>query len=146
MEWVSLGLITAYIAFYTNPPPSHIADFLSSSIGKAIALIGVGLVTVCYSCIVGIFLAIAFLMSAGRVTEYLDEKEQKQPSSKGVPAPEMKGALASMLKGHTGPAFKGDNRLPSSSNKKGTAPSHASKAAAPPKGVSHKAIETFASF
>jgi hypothetical protein len=152
---VELGvtaLIILYIAFFTHPPPSHLADFLSTPVGKIMALLGVLFVTAYHSLIVGVFLAIAYLMTAGPVTEYLDPKEQapkkeepKQPTSKGVPPPEVKSALSSLLKAQTGPAFKGDNRLPSSSQKKGVA-SPPPKTAAAPKPTPPKTIETFASF
>ena len=146
-----VALIIVYIAFSTHPPPSHISDFLSTPVGKIISLVGILFVTVYHSFIVGIFLAIAYIMSAGPVTEYLDEKEQtpkeeaKQPTSKGVPPPEVKSALSSLIKAQIGPAFKGDNRLPTSSQKKGT-PSPAPKTATAPKPTPPKTVETFASF
>ena len=148
-----VGLIIAYIAFFTHPPPSHIADFLSTPVGKIIALVGVLYVTVYQSLVVGVFLAIAYIMSAGAVTEYLDPTEQSpkkeepaQPTSKGVPPPEIKSALASLLKAQTGPAFKGDNRLSTTSQKKGVASAPAPKSATPPKASPPKAVEHFASF
>lgn len=148
-----LVLIIAYIAFFTHPPPSHLADFLSTPVGKIIALVGILYVTVYQSLLVGVFLAIAYIMSAGTVTEYLDPKEQtpkkeepEQPKSKGVAPPEMKNVLSSLIKAQTGPAFKGDNRLSTSAQKKGTAPPPAPKTVAPPKASAPKTIETFASF
>ena len=146
-------LIIGYVAFFTHPPPSHLADFLSTPVGKIIALVGVLYVTVYQSLIVGVFLAIAYIMSAGVMTEYLDPKEQSpkkeepaQPTSKGVPPPDVKGALATLLKAQTGPAFKGDNRLPTGGQKKGSAPPPAAKTATAPKPTPPKTIETFASF
>lgn len=148
-----VGLIIAYIAFFTHPPPSHLADFLSTPVGKIIALVGVLYVTVYQSLVVGVFLAIAYIMSAGSMTEYLDPTEQTpkkeepaQPTSKGVPPPEIKSALASLLKAQTGPAFKGDNRLSTTAQKKGVASAPAPKSAAPPKASPPKAVEHFASF
>lgn len=148
-----VALIIGYIAFFTHPPPSHIADFLSTPVGKIIGLVGILYVTVYQSLIVGVFLALAFIMSAGALTEYLDPKEQtpkkeepKQPTSKGVPPPEVKSALSSLLKAQTGPAFKGDNRLSSSSQKKGTPPPVAPKTMTPPKPSAPTAVEHFASF
>lgn len=148
-----VALVIGYIAFFTHPPPAHIADFLSTPVGKIIALVGILFVTVYHSLIVGVFLAIAYLMTAGPVTEYLDPKEQspkkeepKQPTSKGVPAPDMKNVLSTLLKAQTGPAFKGDNRLPAAGQKKGAPPPPAPKAVAPPKASASKTVETFASF
>jgi hypothetical protein len=153
---VELGvvvLIIAYIAFFTHPPPSHLADFLSTPVGKIIALVGILYVTVYQSLIVGVFLAIAYIMSAGVMTEYLDPKEQTptkeepaQPTSKGVPPPDMKNVLSTLLKAQTGPAFKGDNRLTTTAQKKGSAAAPPPKTATPPKPTPPKTVETFASF
>lgn len=147
-------LVIGYIAFFTHPPPSHLSDFLSTPVGKIIGLVGVLYVTVYQSLIVGVFLAIAYIMTAGVVTEYLDPKEQtpsekkepEQPKSKGVPPPEVKNMVSSLLKAQTGPAFKGDNRLPTSSQKKGTASAPPPKTATPPKPSAPETVEHFASF
>jgi hypothetical protein len=150
-----VALIIGYIAFFTHPPPSHIADFLSTPVGKIIGLVGILFVTAYHSLIVGVFLALAYIMSAGGVTEYLDPKEQtptekkpeaKQPTAKGIPPAEMKGMLSSLLKAQTGPAFKGDNRLSTTAQKKGTPPPPAPKTVTPPKPSVAKAVEHFASF
>lgn len=145
-----IALIILYIAFYTHPAPPHIADFLSSPIGKIIGLLGILYVTVYQNLLVGVFLAIAYILTAGPVTEYLDEKEQTpkkdQPTSKGVPPPDMKGVLTDLIKAQTGPAFKGDNRLKASAQKKGSAPPPAPKTVMPPKPSAPTTIETFASF
>jgi hypothetical protein len=153
MELGAVVLIIGYIAFFTHPPPSHLADFLSTPVGKVIGLVGILYVTVYQSLIVGVFLVIAYLMTSGPLTEYLDPKEQtpkkeapKQPTSKGVPAPDVKGALSTLLKAQTGPAFKGDTRLHSAAHKKGTPPPPAPKTATPPKPTPPKAVEHFASF
>lgn len=149
-----VALLIGYMAFFTNPPPSHLADFLATPVGKIIGLVGILYVAVYHSLIVGVFLAIAYIMTAGPITEYLDPKEQApkkeappaQPTSKGVPSPEVAGALASLLKGQMGPAFKGDNRLPTASQKKGLPTPAAPKTATPPKPTPPKTVETFASF
>lgn len=139
-----VALLIAYIAFGTHPAPSHLVDFLSTSVGKIFMLVAVLYVTVYQSLIVGVFLALAFVLTVQQVTEYLDPKEQtpkeaKQPTSSGVPPPAVMGALASMLK-------KGDTRLPQTAQKKGT------PAVKPPvsmptvKPASKAGVETFASF
>lgn len=145
-----VALIIGYIAFFTHPPPSHISDFLSTPVGKIMALLGVLYVATYQSLMIGVFLAIAFLLStAGQVTEYLDPKEQtpkkEQPTAKGIPPPEVKSVLTDLIKAQTGPAFKGDNRLATSAQKKGVAPLTAPKTVTPPK-PSHPVKETFASF
>ena len=152
-ELGAVALIIGYIAFFTHPPPSHLADFLSTPVGKIMGLLGVLYVAAYQSLIVGVFLAIAFLLSAGSVTEYLDPKEQspkkeepKQPTSKGVPPPEVKSVLTDLIKAQTGPAFKGDNRLGSTAQKKGSASPPPPKTASPPKPTPPKAVEHFASF
>lgn len=141
-ELILVGLIIGYIAFFSTPPPSHIKDFLSSPVGKVLGLLGVLYVTVYQSLIVGVFLGIAYVMTATSVTEYLDEKEQKpkdapkQPSSSGVPPPALAGALAALLK-------KGDTRLPQKAGKSDTTKPHSTSTvkATPPSKIEH-----FASF
>lgn len=142
IELILVGLIIAYVALFSTPPPSHIKDFLSSPVGKVLGLLGVLYVTVYQSLIVGVFLGIAFAMTATSVTEYLDEKnqtpndEKKQPTSSGVPPPALAGALASLLK-------KGDTRLPQKTGKSDiTKPSATSTVKATPPSK----IEHFASF
>ena len=148
-----VALLIGYIAFFTHPAPSHISDFLSTPVGKIIALVGVLYVTVYQSLVIGVFSAIAFLLSTGSITEYLDPKEQspkkeepKQPTSKGVPPPEIKSALSTLIKAQTGPAFKGDNRLGSTAQKKGSVAPPAPKTVTPPKPSVPTTTEHFASF
>ncbi len=102
-ELIVIAIVIMYIAFFSNPPPSHIQNFLESPIGHIVLLLGLLYVTVYQSLIVGIFLGIAYIMTARKVTEYLDEKEQtpekKEPkmSSEGVPEPAFPNALQSLL-------------------------------------------------
>jgi len=141
-ELVSIGLIILYIAFATHPAPTHIKDFLSSPVGNIIALLSVFYVTVYKSLIVGVFLGIAYIMTATSVTEYLDPKEQKpeekkQPSASGIPAPAVTGMLKELLK-------KGDVRLPQKSGKSETTPPPTTEKPKPL--LSTKTTEHFASF
>lgn len=139
-----VALLIAYVAFFTHPTPPHIADFLSSAVGKVLGLLGVLYVTVYQSTIVGIFLAVAYLMSVGSVTEYMDAKEQtpkkepEQPKSKGVAPPAVTGALKSML-------TKGDTRLPQIGQKKGT-PAAKPAVTTPVKPSASAGVEKFANF
>jgi hypothetical protein len=124
IELVSVGLIILYVAFFSHPPPSHIKDFLSSPVGHAVFLVGILYVTVYKSLIVGVFLGIAYVMTAASTTEYLDATEQKpkeekeQPKSAGVPAPtsSLKDVLGKLEKGdsimHTAVAGKSDTFPP----------------------------------
>ena len=117
-EIIVIGIIIIYIAFFSNPPPSHIQNFLESPIGHMVMLLGVLYVAVYQSLILGIFLGIAYIMTARRVTEYMDEKQQNpegketpaQPVSEGVPPPAITGAMQDLLK-------KGDTRLPQTQGK-----------------------------
>jgi hypothetical protein len=148
-ELVIVALLIGYVAFYTHPAPKHFQDFLSTPVGNVLALGGILYVTVYQSLVVGVFLAIAYIMTVNAVTEYLDPKEQTptpaQPTSTGVAPPEVNGALKALLKGNK-PSFKGDNRLPQVSQKKGTPPPHSTPSVAPPKASPPKTVETFASF
>lgn len=151
-ELVIVALLIGYVAFYTHPAPRHLQDFLSTPVGNVIALGGILFVTVYKSLVVGVFLAIAYIMTVNAVTEYLDPKEQKpatpvheQPKSAGVSPPEVNGALKALLKGSSMPAFKG-GRLPQVAQKKGTPALHSTPPAAPPKASPPKAVEHFASF
>jgi len=134
-ELILVVLLIAYSAFFTHPAPRHLKDFLCSPVGKALGLLGVLYVTVYQSLIVGVFLAIAYMLTAGSVTEYLDEKEQKpkepeQPKTSGVPKPAVSRAL-------------GDMRLPQKAGKDvKTKPETSLK----PKPMSDKITEHFASF
>ena len=108
VELVSVGLIILYVAFFSHPPPSHVKDFLSSPVGHAVFLAAILYVTVYKSLIVGVFLGIAYVMTAASTTEYLDPKEQKpkekeQPKSAGVPP------ATSSLKDILGKLQKGDS-------------------------------------
>jgi hypothetical protein len=145
---IELGLvilIIAYVAFFTHPPPSHFTDLLSTPVGHALALLGLLYVTVYKSLIVGVFLGLAYIMTARNVTEYLDPKEQtpkkkeepKQPAVSMQPSPAVKGIVGSMM--------KGDMRLPMEHQKKGT-PVEKPKDTTPVKGSAPKTVETFASF
>jgi len=153
VELAIVALLIGYVAFYTHPAPRHIQDFLSSPVGTVVALGGILAVTMYKSLIVGVFLAIAFVMTMNGITEYMDPKEQAakppqppQPKSAGVAQPEMAGALKSLLAGAGKPAFKGDSRLPAVAHKKGSPPLHSTPPVAPPKSSNPKSLEHFASF
>jgi len=134
-ELILVGLLIAYSAFFTHPAPRHLTDFFSSPVGKALGLLVILYVTLYQSLIVGIFVAIAYMLTAGGITEYLDPKEQapkepEQPKASGVPKPAVSRAL-------------GDMRLPQKAGKDvKTKPSDVLK----PKPMSDKITEHFASF
>jgi hypothetical protein len=81
-ELIVVGLLIVFIAFFTNPPPSHIKDFMSSPVGHVVLLAGILYVTVYKSLVIGVFAGIAYLMLAARTTEYLDAEEQKPKEKK----------------------------------------------------------------
>ena len=101
-ELTYLGVIGLYIAFATNPPPTLVSNFVSTPLGLLLSLGGVVHLAVKCSTIVGVFAAIALLMSQQPAFEYFDPKEDKkkqdeQPKSSGVPKPEITGALGRLL-------------------------------------------------
>ena len=101
-ELVVVGLLIAYIAFFSHPPPSHIKDFLSSPVGHAVFLLGIVYITVYKSLIIGIFAGIAYVMTAANTTEYLDAKEQKPKAEKpAVSTSSLKDILGKLEKGDT---------------------------------------------
>jgi hypothetical protein len=108
-ELVVVGLLIAYVAFFSHPPPAHIRDFLSSPVGHAVFLLGIVYVTVYKSLIIGVFMGIAYVMTAATTTEYLKEDEQKEekdakvPASTGAPDPSasLKDLLGKLEKGDT---------------------------------------------
>jgi hypothetical protein len=103
-ELVVVGLLIAYIAFFSHPPPAHIRDFLSSPVGHAVFLLGIVYLTVYKSLIIGIFAGIAYVMTAATTTEYLDAKEQKPK----VATPPATAASTASLKDILGKLEKGD--------------------------------------
>ena len=119
-------------------------SLLDTPIGKVVALLAVLYVTVYQSLIIGVFMAVAFIMSASRMTEYMEnpkKEEKKQPSSNMGSMAEAKDIIKSMMQ-------KGD-KLPSMQGKSVTAPPPAQNkpkpaTPTPPKGKA--GIEKFASF
>jgi flagellar biosynthesis protein FlhB len=142
VELILVVLVIVYVAFFTHPIPHFIASMFKSPVGHALALGAILYVTVYESLVVGIFLAIAYVMTTTQVTEYMENKpepkvEPKQPESSGVAKPVAKSMLEKMM--------KGDMRLPSESQKKGTEVKKMPEVSVP-KGSHTKSLETFASF
>jgi hypothetical protein len=99
-ELTYLGVIGLYIAFATNPPPTLVSNFVSTPLGLLLSLGVVVFLAVKCSTIVGVFAAIALLMSQQPAFEYFESKDKKQdeqPTSSGVPKPEISGALGRLL-------------------------------------------------
>lgn len=100
-EVVALGVLGLYIAFGTHPAPTIVSDFLSNPLGLLLGLGVVGYVGVKVSFVVALFAAIALLMSNQPTFEYFepkkDVKKDEQPTSSGVPKPEISGALGRLL-------------------------------------------------
>jgi hypothetical protein len=97
-ELVALGVLTLYIAFATHPPPTLVSDFVSNPLGLLLGLGAVGYLGMKVSSIVGLFAAIALLMSKQPSFETFEpKKKDEQPKSSGVPKPEITGALGRLL-------------------------------------------------
>jgi hypothetical protein len=146
LELGAVVLTIGYIAFYTHPAPRHITDFVSSPVGSILVLLGVLYVTVRHSFVVGVFLAIAYVLTVQQVTEYLDPTEQtpKMPDIK---------ELSKILESIQSPSMtKGtESKLPvtlpepPASEKRGTS-STPPVSTMPVKPASSKIEEHFASF
>ena len=126
--------VVLYVAFFSHPPPTFIANLVNNPIGQALSLLAIVYVSMRISHVIALLLAIAFLISANPALEYLDEKEQTpaQKKAKAVPAPPVTDILQKLMKG---------DRLPQKAGKDGGKPttSHV-----PPKPATGK--EHFASF
>lgn len=142
VELVLVGLIIVYVAFFTNPVPHFLRNIFKSPVGHAVALGCILYVTAYESLIVGIFLAIAYVVTTTQVTEYMEnpkKEEPKKPESSGVPNPKAMGAFASLMK------KSGDMRLPQESQPKGKEVVKAPEVGVP-KGALPKPAEHFANF
>ena len=145
-ELVLVGLLIVYVAFFTNPVPQFLESLFASPVGHAFALAGILYVISCQSLIVGVFLAIAYVMTTKHVTEYMENPEKKeekksepaQPTSSGVPKAPHKGLM--------GASMTPRGRLDSQAQKKGTPPPAKPMEVAPPKSSHTKSLETFADF
>jgi len=98
VELVSVGLLIAYIAFFTQPANPAVKSALSSSVGSVVALLAIVYVTAYKSLIVGVFLAIAYVLTvSASVTEYLDptakppskEDDKKKKKMPEAPKPSL---------------------------------------------------------
>jgi hypothetical protein len=97
-EYLSLGLIVVYIAFFTHPPPQFVSQVFSNPLGHVAALGGV-LFATSKSNIVGLFTAIAYLLSTNSTLEYFDtpKKEKEQPKSSMMTPATAKAVLGNLL-------------------------------------------------
>ena len=102
VELVVVGLLILYIAFFSHPPPSHIKDLLSSPVGHTVFLLGILYVTVYKSLVIGVFLGIAYVMTAGSTTEYFEEN---MTPSAGAGDPATAAALAQIMSSIKTPAM-----------------------------------------
>jgi len=143
LELALVGLVIVYIAFFTHPVPLFLQSLFESPVGHALALGGILYVLVYRSLVVGVFLAIAYVMTTKNVTEYMTVEKKpevpKQPTSEGVAKPALHGIVGASMPGEK-------MRLPSIAQKKGTPPPSKLPEVAPPKPVHTQALETFASF
>lgn len=131
-EMILVGLLIVYIAFYTQPAPLHVLNALQSPMGHAVWLLAILYTTVYQSLIVGVFLGIAYVMTASRTTEYMENPtpaksdDKPQPKSAGTPAPPTKGLVGEKM-------AKPHGRLDKHAQKKGTPPPPKHDSPVPPK-------------
>jgi hypothetical protein len=115
-ELLSIAGLVLYVAFASHPPPAFVTSILSNPVGHGVVLLAILYVTIKVSFVVGLFAAIAYLISSSPALEYLDPTEQtppkEQPKASGVPNPAISGMLNSILN-HK----KGDTRLPQTAGK-----------------------------
>jgi hypothetical protein len=144
-ELVVVGLLIVYVAFFTHPPPSHIKDFLGSPVGHALFLAVVLYVAAYKSLIVGVFMGIAYIMTAKSVTEYLDPTDQKPPAKKpaqpktaGVPEPVVADLIKDIMQKGDKPAHH------AKAGKSVTAPPPATQDPKP--ATASSTVEKFASY
>jgi hypothetical protein len=101
-NYLVIGVIIVYIAFFSHPPPRFVSQLLDNPVGQIIALVGV-LYAFSKKPLLGLFLGIAYLTSSYPTLEYMDEskpEEKKQPKS-GAPKvdPGSMGKIQQLLKG-----------------------------------------------
>jgi hypothetical protein len=141
IEFVGLGLLILYIAFFSHPPPAVVQSLLANPIGQAVVLVGVLYLAAYKSMVLGLFAAVAYVLSIRPAFEYLDPKEQapkkEEPKVSGVPSPAVTGILKDMLS-----MTKGD-RLP---QKAGKDEKFKPPTVTPPKPSMDKKVENFTPF
>jgi len=144
-ELVLVVLLIAYVSFFTHPPPLFVKQFFATPVGHALFLLALLWVAAYNSLIVGVFMGVAYLMTATAVTEYLDPTEQApkapakpQPKTTGIPAPVVADLLKDIMKKGDKPAHH------AKAGKSVTAPPTASAQPKPASATS--GIEKFSSF
>uniref|UniRef100_A0A6C0JKY7 Uncharacterized protein n=1 Tax=viral metagenome TaxID=1070528 RepID=A0A6C0JKY7_9ZZZZ len=133
-EYLVVGALIVYIAFFTHPPPRFVTAVLESPVGQVLVLLGVVGVFI-KSQPIGLLCGVAYLVSSYPVLEHLDATEQgpkkEQPKS-GAPKPSMAdiGKLAGMLSGKGQMTGKGQ-KLPQEAGKDVTTPPASTNAVKP---------------
>lgn len=103
LEYVVLGSVIVYVAFFTHPPPKFIQSVLSSPWGHTLMLLAVLGVSLKVSYLAGMFVGIAYILSCNPTLEYFEEKkdkkeEKEQPKSgASEPKTELKGMAGKIL-------------------------------------------------
>jgi hypothetical protein len=144
-ELVLVVLLIAYVSFFTHPPPLFVKQFFATPVGHALFLLALLGVAAYKSLIVGVFMGVAYIMTATSVTEYLDPTEQApkapvkpQPKASGIPAPVVADLLKDIMKKGDKPAHH------AKAGKSVTAPPPASTQPKPASATN--GIEKFSSF
>jgi hypothetical protein len=104
VDYVVLGSVILYVAFFTHPPPAIVKSILSTPWGHIAFLVGIVVVSMKVSTLAGMFVGIAYLLSSNPTLEYFEEKkkeekEEKEQPSSGAPdaKTELKGAAGKIL-------------------------------------------------
>ena len=103
-EYLIIGIIILYVAFFTHPPPQFIQRLLANPFGHIGMLLLLVYVSTRFNLVVCLLLGLAYLLSSNPTLEYFedpkkkeDKKEEKEQPSSGAPEPDIKGALGKIM-------------------------------------------------
>ena len=103
-EYLIIGIIILYVAFFTHPPPQFIQRLFANPFGHIGMLLLLVYVSTRFNLVVCLLLGLAYLLSSNPTLEYFedpkkkeDKKEEKEQPSSGAPEPDIKGALGKIM-------------------------------------------------
>jgi len=103
-EYLIIGIIILYVAFFTHPPPQFIKSVFSTPFGHIGMLLLLVYVSTRFNLVVCLLLGLAYLLSSNPTLEYFEDpkkkeekKEEKEQPSSGAPEPDIKGALGKLM-------------------------------------------------
>jgi hypothetical protein len=104
VEYLIIGCIILYVAFFTHPPPAFVKSVFSNPFGHIAMLLALVYVSTRFNLVVCLLLGIAYLLSSNPTLEYFEDpkkkeekKEEKEQPSSGAPEPDIKGALGKLM-------------------------------------------------